>query len=99
MLTETEDADGPGSTYQVGTKKRPVAKSVAFASPRDLTSQPLGLCEQDVVFFTHKSLRGASDRSEPIKVLTAQQIEKYKSYAPKEELKRIAKARRMLQQN
>ena len=98
-MTEKEDRDGSEITDQVGTKKRPDAKSVAFASPRDLEGRPLGMCEQDVLVLTNRSPRGASERSEPLKVLTAQQIEKYKSYAPKEELKRIAKARKMLQQN
>ena len=56
------------------------------------------MSELDVTVVIYKSPRGNGDSAESTEPMTAEQLEKYKSYAPREELKRIVKARKMLQQ-
>ena len=51
--------------------------------------------EKDVKVVIFKSPRSGTDASESTKVMTVEQMEKYKSYAPRDELKRINKARKI----
>ena len=55
--------------------------------------------ETDANIVNPTSSRGGGQSSEPIKITNVQQFKKYRSYAPAEDLKRIAKARKMLQYN
>ena len=56
------------------------------------------MSEQDVKVVVYKSPRDKGDKSESLEAMTPQQFDKYKYYAPKEDLKRVFKARKILNQ-